>query len=89
MLVIASRYGEGRAEPGESEEVMLDVDRLDRSELPTTGMRMGAVKLWLSTLSLTGVSYIVGVSLSVGTLTMPVGLLSNFVCRCNPALAGD
>lgn len=73
---MAERYGDGRAElaePGESDEGILAVERVERSDEPLAGKlcAMGEAKV-LCSLVWTGVSHIVGVSFVCSSTGLPV-----------------
>lgn len=76
------------AEPGESEDVMLAVDKLERSEEPLAGRvcSAGDVNEECS-FAWTGVSHMVGVSVVLWGISLPAP--SRFVLRVRPAPAGE
>lgn len=86
--VIAAKYGEASIEAvlGETDEAILEVDRVDRSELPMIGRVVGEARLCNRPGSVVGVSKKTGVSFNIGAVaSMGVGM---FVLICSPAEAG-
>lgn len=89
-VIWAARYGEGNAEaePGEREEVRLEVDMFERSEEAMVGRVVGDVKLWLMVGSAAEDSYMM-VGVSVGRVAVGIVDSPRLVLIDKPALAGD
>ena len=83
-----ARYGEARAEPGDTEDAMLEVERFDRRLEPSPVTDDCEVETKYRPASVeTGVSKMVGVSFNRGPVACSgVGTL---VWIYNPALAGE
>jgi hypothetical protein len=90
MSAMAARYGEARADAvlGEAEEAKLEVERLDRSELPMIGSVVGDVIGSTPGSVITGVSKKMGVSFRTGLVIVGCLGVGTLVWMYNPADAG-